>query len=108
LPTRTPLEAAKVELSKLGVPMPQDWMESLTPVAALLVLQATAEATLGVLAGAFADPANELDADNPVAGEVLNGVTSGLAGAVHALVALEVLPQAAEDAMTEAGDSATA
>lgn len=104
MPALTPLEAAKVELMKLGVPMPQDWMQHLSPVSALLVLQNVCEAAVTVMSGAFADPSNELDPDSPVAAEVLNGVTAGLAGSVHALVALEVLPKEAEEALSVASE----
>jgi len=103
LPKLTPLETAQVELTKLGVPMPGDFMGDLSPVAGLLFLQRTAEAALAVMADAsetLGDPADEA---NPTVSEVLNGVSAALAGTMHALVALEVLPVAAEEAMLKAG-----
>lgn len=103
VPRLSPFQSGQVELSKLGVPMPQDFMTDLSPVAALLFLQSCAEATLSVVTGASAADDDPKDEVNPTISEVLNGISAALAGSVHALVALEVLPPEAEEAMTAAG-----
>jgi hypothetical protein len=103
VPRLSPFQSGQVELSKLGVPMPQDFMTDLSPVAALLFLQSCAEATLSVVTGASVADDDPKDEVNPTISEVLNGISAALAGSVHALVALEVLPPEAEEAMTAAG-----
>ena len=102
VPKLSPQQSAEVELSKLGVPMPQDFMSDLSPVAALLFLQACSEATLSVVTGATAADDDPKDEVNPTISEVRNGISAALAGSVHALVALEVLPPEAEAAMVAA------
>lgn len=102
MPKLSPMQSAQVELSKLGVPMPNDFMTDLSPIAALLFMQACAEATLSVVTGATAADDDPKDEVNPTISEVLNGISAALAGSVHALVALEVLPPEAEAAMVAA------
>ena len=103
MPKLSPMQSAQVELSKLGVPMPNDFMTDLSPIAALLFLQSCAEATLSVVTGATAADDDLKGEVNPTISEVLNGISAALAGSVHALVALEVLPPEAEAAMVAAG-----
>ena len=102
LPPLTLKESGQVELRKLGVPLPSEFMVDLSPIAALLFLQDTAEGALRCLTDAVARDNEDGAEVQPVVSEVLNGMTAALAGTIHALVALEVLPPEAEAAMTDA------
>ena len=90
------LDTVQAELSRAMVPWPDDYVETLTPHAALLVARQMAMAVLKVVTGAAvslgedeSEPAGALDG-------VVNGVMAAVAGYTHALVELGVLPPEAE------------
>ena len=96
------LEAVQGELSRLMWPWPDDYVEEASPPAALFYGRQLAMALLKVATGAVISLGEEAEADPGVAHEVLNGAAMAVAGLTHALVALEVLPVEAEQAL-EAG-----
>lgn len=91
------LAQVQAELSAGMVPWPDDYVEELSPQAALLLLRQMAMATLRVTTAAAVSL--EEDPDEPAGplDEVANGVAAAIMGATHALVALEVLPPEAEE-----------
>ena len=93
------LEATQGELAAAMVPWPDDYVESLSPPAALLVLRQMAMATSKVLLGATLSLDEDDTEDSGPLGEALNGIAACVAGATHACVALAVLPPEAEQAM---------
>ena len=95
----TALEQAQAELSDAMVPMPADYMDDLTPQAGLLLGFELAKFCLTMVTDAAASLGVPDGEEQPTISEVLNGVSAMVAGACHALVALGVLPQAAEDAL---------
>jgi hypothetical protein len=95
------LEAVQTELSALMVPWPDDYVEGLSPPAALLLLRQLAMATLTVVTGASASLEEDPDGPAGAVAEVLNGASMAVVGATHALVALGVLPPEAEQALEE-------
>lgn len=96
-----PLVAVQDELAAAMVPWPDDYLQQLSPQAALLVLRQMAMACLTVVTGAAVSLDEDPDGEAGVIAEALNGVSAALAGATHALVALEVLPAEAEQALAE-------
>ncbi|WP_343576708.1 hypothetical protein [Mycobacterium sp.] len=98
-----PLAAAQAELSAAMVPWPDDYVEDLTPPAALLVLRQMAMATLKVVAGATISLGEDSDEPQPTVDQVLNGVAAAIVGSTSALVALGALPAAALDALGPSG-----
>jgi hypothetical protein len=95
----TALESVQAELSDAMVPWPDDYVDGLSPQAALLLLRQMAMATMKVVTGATVALEMVDTEDIGAAGEVLNGVAAAIAGPTHALVALEVLPPEAEEAL---------
>lgn len=96
-------DAAAAELASAMVPMPDDFVEDLSPPAALLFLRQTTMAIAKVVVGATISLSEDPDeADGPL-GEVMRGVMAAVAGTTHACVALDILPQAAEDELEAAG-----
>ena len=93
------LEAVQDELAKLLWPWPDDYVEEGTPPAVLFYGRQFAMAALKVVTGAAASLADEDDGEPGPLAEVLNGVSMAVVGFTHALVALEVLPPEAEEAM---------
>lgn len=87
------------ELSGLMWPWPDDYVEEASPPAGLLYGRQLAMALLKVAVGAVASIAGDVEDDPTTAHEVLNGVATAVAGFTHALVALEVLPPEAEEAL---------
>lgn len=96
------LDAVQSELSANMVPWPDDYVEDLTPPAALFLLRQMAMATIRVVAGASVSLEEDGDEPSPTITEVLNGVAACIAGATHACVALEILPPEAEEALERA------
>jgi hypothetical protein len=94
------LEAAQTELSGAMVPWPDDYVELLSPPAALLVLRQMAMATVKVLLGATLSLDEDAEVDSGPLGEALNGVAACVAGATHSCVALAILPPEAEEALS--------
>jgi hypothetical protein len=95
------LAAAQAELGDKMVPWPDDFLEDLSPHAALLTLRQTAMATLKVVTGAVLSlQADPTDDGGPLT-EVVNGVMAAVAGSTHSCVALGMLPLEAE----QVGDS---
>ena len=97
--TDTALETVQAELSAAMVPWPDDYVEDLSPQAALFLLRQLAMATAKVVLGAALSLEDDPEDDAGVIDEVNNGVAACVAGATHALVALEVLPPEAESAL---------
>lgn len=92
----TAYNAASDELSRAMVPMPDDFVEDLSPPAALLFLrQATMAVAKVVLGATIALGEDEDESDGPL-GEIMRGVMAAVAGTTHACVAIGMLPQAAE------------
>lgn len=101
--TMTTYDAASAELSAAMVPMPDDFVEDLSPPAALLFLRQCTMAIAKVVVGATISLSEDPDeADGPL-GEVMRGVMAAVAGTTHACVAIGLLPQAAEDELEAAG-----
>lgn len=90
------LETVQDELSRAMVPWPDDYVEELTPHAALLLLRQLAMATLKVVTGAIVSLGEDSSEDAGALDGVVNGVLAAVAGATHALVELGVLPPEAE------------
>lgn len=95
----TTLDAAQAELVSGLFPHPDEFMESLSPPAALLFARQVSMATLKVLAGAAISLDEDPDGDGGAVTEVLNGLAAAVAGYTHAMVALELLPPEAEEAL---------
>lgn len=94
------LEAARMELFRLGVMTPGDLLEETSPAAALLFAFDTARAVIAVLGGAVG-AAGEADTEaTEILSRALNGASAALAGYTHSLVELRVLPTEAEEAIT--------
>jgi len=90
-------QSALSELADNMVPWPDDYVEELTPLAALLLCRQMVMAVTKVVTGAVADLGKDPEANPDVAAGVLNGMAAALAGVTHACVAIDLLPQAAED-----------
>ena len=95
------LDQAQAELARLMWPWPDDYVEEASPPAALLYGRQLAMALLKVATGAVVSLGDDVTDDPAVAHEVLNGVSMAVAGMTHALVALEVLPVEADQALVE-------
>lgn len=93
------LDTAQAELAAGMVPWPDDYVEALSPHAALLLLRQMAMASLKVVAGATLSLGEDGDEMAGVVDEMVNGVAACIAGSTHALVALGVLPPEAEEAI---------
>lgn len=102
--TQPTLDQVQGELAKLAVPAPSEWMEDLTPPAALLYMKAVAESAMTIVAGAVKDAPPEGEDADDLAAALVSGCAMALAGATHALVALGVLPEAAEEALEQANN----
>ena len=94
--------AALDELGGAGVLTPEDLLDDLSLHAHLVFLHQTAEQVVKSLAMAAAKVAEEVGPDALELAGVVNGATTALAGAVHALVEAGVLPTEAEEAVTGA------
>lgn len=94
------LDAAQAELASDMVPWPDDYVETLTPPAALLLGRQMALVVAKVCTAAMVSL--DADSDEPagIEAEVLNGLAAAVAGFTHAMVALEILPIEAEEALT--------
>jgi hypothetical protein len=97
----TALEQAQAELADSFTPHPDEFMDAYSPQAALLFLRQVSMACLKVVTGAAASINGGEDEEQPTLNEVLNGVSAAVAGSTHALVALEVLPIEAEEALVK-------
>lgn len=95
-------EQATAELSAGMVPWPDDYVEDLTPSAALVLCRQMAMATLKVVMGGALSLDEDPDESAGVMDEIVNGCAAAVAGLTHACVALELLPVEAEEAL-EAG-----
>ena len=98
--TDSTLEATQAELSGAMVPWPDDYVEELSPHAALLLCRQMAMATMKVITGAALSLDEDPDGDAGVLDEITNGVAAAIAGTTHACVALGVLPPEAEEAIS--------
>lgn len=96
----TPLEACQAELVDAKVPTPDFLGEDLTPPTILYWCFEAAKIALTAVTAGAASLTEAQDEEQPVMTEVLNGVTFALAGYTHALVALDVLPKQAEEAIS--------
>ncbi len=95
----TTLEQVQAELADGMAPLPELWAYDLSPQAAVLYAWELAKTVLSVQAAAAMSTGADVEEEQPVITEILNGCSAALAGYTHALVVLEVLPQAAEDAL---------
>lgn len=102
-PTTPTWRAATDELATAMVPMPDDYLEDLSPPAAVLVLRQMAMATAKVVLGATLSLGEDEAGPDGALGELLRGVMSAVAGATHACVALDLLPPEAETELEAAG-----
>jgi hypothetical protein len=96
----TTLDRAQAELAGGMFPHPDDFMEDLTPPAALLFARQVSMAALKVLTGAAVSLEEDPDSEAGPIAEVLNGLAMSIAGLTHSMVALELLPPEAEEAMS--------
>lgn len=87
------------------MPIPADFIETLSPHAAGLWCWEAAKSLMVVLAAASASLMADNDEEQPTINEVLNGAAASLAGLTHSLVALGVLPPEAEAAIAQAPDA---
>jgi hypothetical protein len=94
------LEAAQAELSDKMIPWPDDYIEDLSPHAALFLLRQMSMGVAKVTLGAMISLAEDPEGDAGILAEIANGVAACVAGATHACVALEILPPEAEQALT--------
>ena len=102
MPKTTPRDAALALMVNRGVPTPSDWLPDFPLPSALFIL---GEVVRGVYESAvifFGEMDSEGDEVDDTAAEVMNGLAAALAGSTHALVAMELLPPEAEQAMEEA------
>lgn len=95
----TYLAQAQSELADGAMPIPADFIEELSPQAATLWCWEAAKSLLTVLTAAATSLVAGDDEHQPTVTEVLNGAAASLAGLTHILVALQVLPPEAEEAM---------
>ena len=98
--TETLLDTVQAELAEKMVPWPDEFIEELTPPAALFLLRQTAMATMKVVTGGVLSLNEDGTEDGGAITEVMNGVAACIAGSTHACVALELLPKEAEEALT--------
>ena len=102
MPKQTPRDAALALMVNRGVPVPSEWVPDFPLPSALFILL---EVITGVSQQAvlfFGNMAKEGEEVDDVGADVFNALAQAHAGATHALVSLALLPQSAEDAMTEA------
>jgi hypothetical protein len=102
LPETTARDEALALMVNRGVPVPSEWVPDFPLPSALFILKEVADGVLQSAVVFFGEMAQEGDEVDDVAAEVMNAVSTALAGSVVALVALGLLPQEAEDAMMEA------
>lgn len=93
------LERVQAELAEGMAPLPELWAYDYSPQAALLYAWELAKTVMSMQTAGAQALAGDTDELQPVVTEVLNGVAAALAGYTHALVALEVLPPEAEEAI---------
>jgi len=96
---QTPLEVVQAELAKAMIPWPDDYLEDLSPGAVLLLLRQMAMASMKAVVGASLSLGEGPDEHNDTVADICNGVAAAIVGATHALVALELLPPEAEEAL---------
>lgn len=102
LPKQTPRDAALALMVNRGVPVPSEWVPDFPLPSALFILHEVARGVMEQAVVFFGEMNSAGDEVDDTAADVLNSVAQCLAGSVHALVSLDLLPQSAEDAMTEA------
>lgn len=105
LPKQTPRDAALALMVNRGVPVPSEWVPDFPLPSALFILHEVARGVMEQAVVFFGEMNSAGDEVDDTAADVLNSVAQCLAGSVHALVSLDLLPQSAEDAMTEIVDS---
>lgn len=98
----TPKDAALAQLVNFGVPTPTDFVPHMELPSALFFMRDLATAIQERAVVFFGEMAQVGDEVDDMAALVFNGVSACMAGSTHALVALGMLPQEAEDGMTEA------
>ena len=102
-PTSTAIyHAAADELASAMVPMPDDYVEDLSPHAAILLLRQMSMVTAKVALGATVSLQEDDSEPDGALGDVLRGVMGAVAGATHACVALGIFPAEAETELEEA------
>lgn len=90
--TAATLAAAQDELSEHMVPWPDDYLEDLSPQAALLVGRQMAMGCMRIVAALLVSEDTGDPEEDPVASRLVNGTSAAIVGLTDALVALEVLP----------------
>lgn len=96
---QTPLESVQAELSAAMIPWPDDYLADLSPGAILLLMRQMSMAALKAITAAALSLGEPADEANDTVAACVNGVAAAIAGATHALVALELLPPEAEAAL---------
>jgi hypothetical protein len=97
----TPLELVQDELAATKTPTPDFLAEDLTPTAAIYWGFEAAKVLLTITTAAAASLDVPEGEEQPVMTEALNGVSQALVGYLYALVKLEVLPEAALQAIRD-------
>jgi hypothetical protein len=93
------LKDAEDELAKAKLPLPAFLEEDVSPPTALYWLWEAAKTGV-VIIRAFAENLQlDTSEEQPVLTEAMNGCLAALVGYTHTLVALEVLPPEAEEAL---------
>jgi hypothetical protein len=96
----TALQQCQSELADASAPSPSWMEEDLLPAAALYYTWEVNKVALTIATAAMASLGDDVDIDDPTVHNVLNGVSAAVAGLTVALVALDVLPKEAEEAIT--------
>jgi hypothetical protein len=93
------LSDCEAELTPAHAVLLESIEEDLTPQAALYFCWEMAKVALTIATAAAASLADPDDDNQPVLSEMINGVSEALAGYTVALMALDVLPPVAGEAM---------
>ena len=93
------LKATQEELQDAMAPVPEDYMQTFSPPAALVYARLVAMQALTICMAATAELQLDGTEEQPTLTEVLNGCMAAVAGFTHALVSLEVLPPESDEAI---------
>ena len=90
------LQAAQDECAEAGIPWPDDYLLTVSPQSALLILRQASMATLQVVTGAAASLDDDSEATGSPLTWILACVATCVAASTHAMVTLGMLPPEAE------------